>query len=110
MQAGRLDRYIVIQSATAVPDATGQPINTWATFASVWAERKDVRGNERFTADQKLATRTATYRIRWITGINEQMRISDGGSTYYITGIADNERQGWMELSVESTNPANVTA
>lgn len=110
MQAGRMDRQIVIQSAATVQDASGQPIQTWATFATVWAERKDIRGNERFAADQKMAKRTATYRMRWLTGVNEQMRITDGGSTYYILGIADNERQGWMELSVEATNPADVTA
>ena len=110
MRGGALDRRITIQSFSEVQDASGQPIPTWSTFATVWAERKDVRGNERFAAQQEIATRTATFRIRWLSGVNEEMRIVDGNTVWDILGIADNQRQGWMELSVESVNPATVTA
>lgn len=108
MRPGKMDRQIVIKSATEAQDAAGQPISTWTTFATVWAERKDVRGSERFTAGQELAARTAVYRIRWLTGINEKMRVVDAGATYEITGIAENKRQGWAELSVEAINPADI--
>lgn len=108
MRAGNLDRQLTIQSATTTQDASGQEIETWATVATVWAARKDVRGSERFAAEQEIATRAATYRIRWITGVNEKMRVVDAGTTYGIVGIADDYRQGWMELSVEAVNPEDI--
>jgi len=109
MRIGTLDHSIVIQSATTTQDASGQPIQSWLTFASVLAARRDVRGSERFTSEQTLATRTAVYRMRWLSGINEKMRVVDDGVTYGVMGIADNYRQGWLELSVEALNPADIT-
>jgi len=106
MQGGKLDRQITIESATVAQDAAGEPIKTWATFATVQAQRIDVRGQERFTSEQDLAVRTATFRIRWLAGVDEEMRIVDESSTYEIKGIADNRRQGWMEISAEAHNPA----
>jgi SPP1 family predicted phage head-tail adaptor len=105
MRAGSLDREIVIQSFTEAQDASGQPIQTWVTFASVYAHRRDVRGQERFTSDQRMAIRTATFRIRWLAGVTEEMQIVDAGSTYRITGIADDQRDGWMEIAAEAINP-----
>lgn len=110
MRAGALDRRVVIQSATTAQDASGQPIETWSTFATVWAERKDLRGSERFASEQELALRTATFRIRWLSGLHEEMRVVDAGTTYDLVGIADDRRQGWMELACEATNPQPVTA
>lgn len=105
MKAGTLDRRIVIEYATTVRDAVGQEIETWADFASVWASRNDVRGTERFSAEQPFAARTARYRLRYVAGITEEMRIVDDGVTYDIIGIADNGRQGWVELTAEARIP-----
>lgn len=108
MMAGKLNRRVTIQSATVAQDENGEPIQTWATFKTVWAERKDVRGAERFDADQRLAIRTATFRIRWLESVSEHMRVIDAGTIYDVKGIAEERRQGWLELSCESINPVAV--
>jgi len=105
MKAGQLDREIIIQSFTESQDASGQPIQSWATFATVFANRKMVKGNERFTSEQRMAVRTATFRFRWLAGITEEMRITDAGSMYRILGIASDQREGWIEISAAATNP-----
>jgi hypothetical protein len=46
--------------------------------------------------------------MRWLAGLNETMRIIDAGTVYGIVGIADSYRQGWLELSVEALNPADI--
>ena len=108
MRAGALNLSVDIQSLTATQDATGQPVESWSTFATVYANRRDVRGRERFEADQTIAVRSATYRIRWLAGLNETMRIVDAGTTYRIVGIADDYARGWMEISAEAFNPADT--
>jgi SPP1 family predicted phage head-tail adaptor len=108
MRSGQLDRRIVIQSMVEALDGAGQPIKTWSEFATVWAKRKDLKGQERFAAQQRLATRTTIYRIRWLSGLGEKMRVLDEGSTYEIIGVAGERRQGWAELSCEALNPAEL--
>jgi SPP1 family predicted phage head-tail adaptor len=99
------DRRIVIQAFTATQSSLGGEVKSWSTFATVWASRRDVKGNERFAAEQDIATRAAVYSIHWIDGVRETMRVTDAGVTYEIKGIADNRRQNWIELSVEAVNP-----
>lgn len=108
MRAGSLDRRITIEQATLAQDGAGQAIQTWTTFITVWASRMDVRGRERFATAQEVAVRTATYRMRWVKGINESMRIQDAGSVYRIIGIADNRRRNWIEISVTALNPQDI--
>ena len=109
MRGGTLDRRITIQQAHVVQDASGQEIETWEPFATVSAARMDVRGRERFASDQRFAARSAVYRLRYLSGIDEKMRIVDDGKTYQIIGIADNSRQGWAELSAEAINPGALS-
>ena len=107
MQAGTLDRRITIQQSTDTQDAAGQPIAAWSTFAAVWAGHKDMRGRERFASEQDLAVRTVTFRMYWLDGVHERMRVIDeDGTVYDIQGIAGDKRQNWLELSCEANNPA----
>ena len=106
MIRGRLDRYVVIKSVSVSQDSIGQAIETFSTFASVWAERRDIRGSERFEAQQVLPMRISTFRIPWMTGIRENMRLVDSdGSTYQIKGVAEDQRRNWIELTCEAQNP-----
>ena len=43
-------------------------------------------------------------------GVTEEMRVIEAGMTWGIVGIADNKRQGWMELMCEAINPSAVAA
>lgn len=108
MRAGTLDRRITIQRATVTQDAAGQETEAWQTFATVWARRRDMRGRERWTGEQRYAARAAIYDLRFVPGVHEEMRIVDNGITYRIIGLADNARQGWLEISAESINPGAV--
>lgn len=105
--AGSLNRRIVIEQPSSAQDSsTGQPKPVWSTFATVWARRLDVRGSERHAAEQDIAARTATFRLHFLAGVTERMRIVDAGITYDITGIAGDEMDNWLELTAEARNPA----
>lgn len=71
-----LDRRITIQSATTTPDATGQPIKTWADLAAdVPAEYLPLSGREQLEAGQHLATAVARFRIRFRSDLARAMRV-----------------------------------
>lgn len=93
MRAGGFDRKITIQKRTVTLDSAGGEIESWDTFACAWAtisgySRK--KGNEYFANDREAGESIITFTIRWIAGLNEQMRIlHDDGLTYDISGIVE---------------------
>jgi head-tail adaptor len=82
MKAGALRWPITIQQRVpSQSSTTGEVTYTWTTFASVWADMAPVakRGSraawEAVIAEQVKAQRVIQFVIRYIPGVNEQMRI-----------------------------------
>lgn len=98
MRAGALDRKITIQSATESQDDYGQSVETWVTFAAVWAEIREPRGNETIDANKPEARAERVFRIRWLSGVTTKMRISVDGAVYDITHIAEIGRREGLNL------------
>lgn len=94
MRAGSLRHRIVIEVATATRDATGEPIETWSTFAEVYASRVDLAGREGFLAQQVKATVSTKFRVRPVDGLKAKMRIRSDGEVYDIESIQDPDGRG----------------
>lgn len=89
MRAGRMDRRIEIQGKTITPDAHGEETEGWATIATVWAEKRENGGSERFTAQQLIGSQVVTFRFRWsnaVKVITSEHRILFDGRIYEIEG------------------------
>lgn len=100
MLGARLDRQVVIQTFSEERDAAGQPVKTWSTFATVWAEKRDMRGSERFDAQQIVDDEVATFVIRWLAGVTAEMRVVADGRTYEIVGApAEIGRREGLEIT-----------
>ena len=66
MQAGQLDRRIIIQSKRETRDAHGQPIPIWTTIGRTrWANYRPMKGTERFSSDQFIARQQVEFQVRW---------------------------------------------
>jgi SPP1 family predicted phage head-tail adaptor len=104
---GKLDKRIVVESYTTATDGSGEPIKTFATYASLWASIKyegSIGGGEKFEADQNVATNKVEFTIRFYTGLNEKMRISWNSCYYYVTEINGNKRERYLKLKAEKRN------
>lgn len=102
IRPGDLDTLIVIQSATTAKDAvTNEPEKTWADLKTVWAKTLGPVSREAIEANQQVAVGTVRYMIRRDTAITETMRINKSSVYYYISGIEDFGRQGYMILTAE---------
>jgi SPP1 family predicted phage head-tail adaptor len=103
LRLGEMDVKIIIQSATTVKDAaTNEPEETWADLKTVWAkEMKAPSSKEGYEANQQVAVSEVQWMIRRDTTITEQMRINKNSVYYYISGIEDFGRQGFMILTAE---------
>lgn len=99
MRAGTLRHLIVIQEPTETKDSQGQPIKSWAEYATVHANVLPLRGREYFDAEQINAETTTRFIIRYIPGITEKMRVSYDSKLYNIKAIINTgERDRMIEL------------
>lgn len=64
MAAGELDRRIVIERATVTHNALNEQVETWDTYATIWAKKTDVSDGEKNAAGQVGAFLVSRFMIR----------------------------------------------
>lgn len=102
LRPGEMDVPITIQSAITTKHAiTNEPEETWSTYRSVRAKMMGPASNEKYEASQQVALSTVRFFVYRDTAYNERMRILKGDHYYYILGIQDFNRQGYMILIAE---------
>lgn len=98
MDAGKLDRRIILKHVTTAQDATGEPIRTKANYATIWAQRMEQRLTEVFSAGADQAARTVVWRVRWRGDIVLSDVIESGGIDYEVTAIQELGRRDYFDL------------
>lgn len=84
MQAGKLDKRVVLQTVSLVSDGGGGSTETWADTATVWAAIRPLTGTERFTAQQVSSSINSEVEIRYRAGVVAQQRFQYGSRLFYI--------------------------
>jgi SPP1 family predicted phage head-tail adaptor len=107
MRAGKLDRRITIQRLTDTGrDAVNAPIVTWEPIATVWGQKRPMRGDERFSAHQVAGSAVTTFVIRYRPDVTVNDRIMCEGLTYDIRDIRELGRREALEIdAVARTEP-----
>jgi SPP1 family predicted phage head-tail adaptor len=103
MSAGKFDRVITIQAPTTTPDEYGTPQKTWATFWTGYAQLLTLSRQEFMLKELGETTEiVATYRIRYVAGVNLAMRVvhsGQAGSTVYrVADVREIGRHEYLEL------------
>jgi SPP1 family predicted phage head-tail adaptor len=102
---GKMDRKIVIQRATATSDAFNEPINSWATHATVWARYEPVRDVERLQGDEIASAITARFTIHHssdVSDVDTTDRISFDGRIFDISHVKTIGRNEQIEISASA--------
>lgn len=87
MNAGRLNRRIVIQQRLATENELGERVSGWQTVATVWANVIHKSGLETVRSDVEMSLVNASIRIRYRTDINSGMRVKLGSDIYDIQSV-----------------------
>lgn len=102
MAAGMLNSRVSIQARAAGQDAIGQPSETWATLATVWANIRHPSGSEAIRADAQASIVRASIRVRLRTDVTARMRVVHGAATYEIKAVLPDVARGeFMDLVCE---------
>lgn len=84
LQAGKLNKRVILQTKTSVPDGYGGGAESWADTVTLWAAIRPLEGQERFQAQQVSAKLTNEVEIRYRTGVVAQQRFKYGERLFYI--------------------------
>ena len=102
MQAGRLNQRVSIQYLASGQDSIGQPVQTWSTLATVWANIRYNTGAEAIKGDAGVSTAKASIRIRRRTDVNAGMRVLHGSVVFGIEAVLPDElRKTHVDLVCE---------
>lgn len=102
MQAGRLRNKVTIQAPGMTQAEDGQPIASWSTLATVWADIRTQGGLESIKSGAVTSVVKASVRIRHRTDITAGMRILHGSTTYHITAVLpDVAKRQYVDLVCE---------
>ena len=98
MPLGNLDRRIIIQQYSESADSFGERDKTWTTYSTVWAEKIDGSGSEKDVNNQIVAEQSIDFRIRYDSGVTEEMRINYDSKHYNIESISEEGRERFLLL------------
>ncbi len=84
--AGLLDQRITIEQKAIARNSIGEETETWSTFATIWAMYRPVRVTERLAGAQLQAEFDTVFRIRFMTGIDTEMRVVWRGQRFELVG------------------------
>ena len=103
MTPGKMDRIISVYEATNTTDAYGSNVVTWVLLCKVWADRRELKGSEKWTAQQIVANISCKYLIRYRDDITPMHRIVDeSGREYDIHSVVELGRREGLELTVSA--------
>jgi SPP1 family predicted phage head-tail adaptor len=86
-----LNRRLEIQRKTVTEFPSGEPIETWATLATVWAQKLPDRGQERHATRQLVGSAIMMFRMRYRAdlALTIQDRLIFDGKTWDIHDIRE---------------------
>lgn len=102
MRAGLLSTRVTVQQRSAGQDSIGQPVETWTTYATVWADVRQTSGVEAIKGEGVMASTRASIRVRHNAGITTGMRVVCGSTTYDIKAVLqDVAKREFTDLACE---------
>lgn len=99
---GKYNRIIALQRKTQTPDAYGGQTDAWATYASVWAAVKPLKGRELIAAQAAQSAMANRFEMRYRSDVLPSDRIQFGGKNYDIEAVLDVE-DAHKELIIMAT-------
>ena len=109
MKIGDLRHRIELQAPTDYQDEFGQPVRSWTTYATVWAQLSDSGGTEMINGTQLNVNTIFTILVRYRSDIQTNHRILWGERLLNISGSPrdpDGTRIGMVIVAQEALSMA----
>ena len=104
IDAGKLRERVTIQQAAEARNSLGETTLSWATFTERWASVEGVTAREALGLGQLEISITHRVRLRYVTGLTQQMRLIWRGRTLEIVSLLEHNNRSEHELICQETN------
>jgi SPP1 family predicted phage head-tail adaptor len=99
MRSGALDRLVELKHQVMTKNSTtGEDVESFTTYATVYAGKRDVRGREFFAAQQLNSEVSTVWQIRYRTDVMMTDRLVIDGLDYNVISIAEIGRREGLEI------------
>jgi SPP1 family predicted phage head-tail adaptor len=99
-EIGDLRHLVELREPTVTRNDLNEPTESWATVATVWAEKRDLAGRERFLAQALHSELTTRFVIHHRSDVLATWRVRYAGDDYQIEGKPQDPdgRRRWLLL------------
>lgn len=101
MNVGKMRHRIEIQVYSDFENELGEMTKQWITYKTLWAEKKQLRGNNSLDADKEGIEYTYRFKIRYRNDLDESMRIVHRGIVYDIKHINSIDEVNLYETHID---------
>jgi len=98
IRPGELRERIAVMSSSQTRNALGETVLSWSEYATRWASVEGVSAREALLNDQQDVSVTHRIRMRYLDGLNQNMRIHWRGRTLEITSLLEHNNRSEHEL------------
>lgn len=100
-----LNRVVLVKQRAAGQDPAGQPVDTWTTVCSAWANVRHQRGAEALRGDRDVSVVATSIRMLLRRDVTAAMRVYLGATVYEIMAVLPDEvDRDHMDLVCELVN------
>lgn len=89
IEPGKLRERVTVQIASGATNTLGETVLSWADSTSVWASVEGVSAREAIDAGQQETTITHRVRLRYLSGLTQQMRFAWRSRTLNIVSLLE---------------------
>jgi SPP1 family predicted phage head-tail adaptor len=101
-EAGRLKRRLVLEKPTRVADGAGGASVTWSAAASLWAELKPLKAEERPRGEGLVDLKLWRIVLRHRGDVAPGDRFRLGARTFLVLAVSDPDEDGrWLACLAE---------
>ena len=98
MDIGKLRERVTVQQASDNRNSLGEAVQTWSTFATRWASVEGISSREFFLQGQQQTEASHRVRMRYPSGLTQQMRLQWRGRTLEIVSLLEHGNRTEHEL------------
>lgn len=97
IDAGKLRERVTVQIASGSTNSLGEQVLAWANSSAVWASVDGVSAREALQFGQAQNTVTHKVRLRYLSGLTQQMRFSWRNRTLEIISLLEHNNRSEHE-------------
>lgn len=100
---GKLRERVTVQIASGTTNALGETVLSWSNSTAVWASVEGVSARESLAAGQQEITITHRVRLRYLSGLTQNMRFAWRSRTLDIVSLLEHGNRSEHEAICQET-------